>query len=216
MATMDEFIAYFAIAVIAVAAVGVAGYFVLRRIFTRSADRMAQQIESALNDVADIAAADPRFAAMSAAAARVASGRVTNLGAYAAAQGISEEQARAQFARTIERVARIMDSAIRIPIIGGVGLDALLGLVPIAGDAASAAVSISMIARSIRFGIPRAVVTKMLANVLVDFLLGAIPVVGDLADLWFRANQRNAALLKEYLGAEASDVIDAEVVSRSR
>jgi hypothetical protein len=215
MTTMDEFIAYLAIALIVVAALGVAGYLVLRRIFTGGAERMAHHIERTLNDIAEIAATDPRFAAMSAAAARVASGRITNLGAYAAAQGISEEQARAQFTRTIERVAKIMDSAVRIPIIGGVGLDALLGLVPIAGDAASAVVSISMIAKSLRYGIPRAVVTKMLANVLVDFLLGAIPLVGDLADLWFKANLRNAALLKEYLGDEARDVIDAEVVSRN-
>jgi uncharacterized protein DUF4112 len=108
-----------------------------------------------------------------------------------------------------------MDSAIKLPIVGGVGLDALLGLVPVAGDAASAAVSVSIIARSIRYGIPREIITKMLANVLVDLLLGAVPIVGDLADMWFKANERNVALLKEYLGDEARDTIEAEVVSRT-
>jgi hypothetical protein len=208
---VDEFIGYLVVALPVVAVGGVAGYFVLRRVFMHGADRMAHHIERALNQLA----ADPRVAAFGAAAARVASGRITNLGAYAAAQGISEDDARAQFQRSIERVARIMDSAIKLPGVGGVGLDALLGLVPVAGDAASAAVSVSLIAKSLRYGVPKEIVTRMLANVLADLLLGAIPVVGDLADMWFRANERNVALLKEYLGDEARDVIDAEVVSRA-
>jgi hypothetical protein len=105
-----------------------------------------------------------------------------------------------------------MDSAIKLPIVGGVGLDALLGLVPVAGDAASAAVSISLIAKSMRYGLPREIITKMLANVLLDLLLGAIPLVGDLADMWFKANERNVALLKEYLGDEARATIEVEKV----
>jgi hypothetical protein len=48
----------------------------------------------------------------------------------------------------------------------------------------------------------------MLANVLLDFLLGAVPIVGDVADIWFKANERNVALLKEFLGDEARNTID--------
>jgi hypothetical protein len=208
---MDEFITYLVIAFVVVAALGVGAYLVLRKVFMRAADRMAHHIARALTQVTDVAL-NPRFAAVSAAAARAASGRLTHLGAYAAAEGMSEEAARAQFSRSIERVAKVMDSAIKVPILGGVGLDALLGLVPIAGDAASAAVSVSLIAKSVRYGIPREIITKMLANVLVDLLLGAVPLVGDLVDVWFRANERNVALLKEYLGDEAREVIDVESV----
>ena len=39
----------------------------------------------------------------------------------------------------------------------------------------------------------------MLSNVLVDVMLGAIPVIGPLADIWFKANDRNAALMREFL-----------------
>ena len=55
----------------------------------------------------------------------------------------------------------------------------------------------------------------MLANVLFDVVIGAVPVAGDLADIWFRANTRNVAILREYLESEASDIIDirAERVS---
>ena len=40
---------------------------------------------------------------------------------------------------------------------------------------------------------------RMLANVLFDVIVGAVPVAGDLADMWFRANMRNVAILREYL-----------------
>jgi hypothetical protein len=212
MKTMAEFITYLAIALVVVAAGSLLGYILLRRIFLRAADRMSHHVALGLAQLTDAAALDPRFAAASAAAARAVAGHLTNLGAYAASEGMSEEAARAELARTIERVSKMMDSAIKVPIIGGVGLDALLGLVPVAGDAASAAVSVSLIAKSIRYGIPREIITKMLANVLLDLILGAVPVVGDLADMWFKANLRNVALLKEYLGDEARTVIEVERV----
>jgi Domain of unknown function (DUF4112) len=213
MSAMDAWVAYLLVSLIAVAILGVVGYFVLRKLFMRAADRMARHIDRALSQFATVGLSG-RAGGVSAAAARAAVGRLTHLGAYAAAEGLSEDAARAQFTRSIERVARLMDSAIKIPVIGRVGLDALLGLFPVAGDAASAAVSISLIARSVRYGIPREIITRMLANVLVDLLLGAVPLVGDLADMWFKANERNVALLKEYLGDEARNTIDAEVVSR--
>ncbi len=211
---MDTWVVYLLVSLIAVGILGVVGYFVLRRLFMRAADRMAHHIDRALSQLAT-AGLSGRAGQVSTAAARAAVGRLTHFGAYAAAEGLSEEAARAQFTRSIERLARVMDSAVKIPVIGRVGLDALLGLVPVAGDAASAAVSVSLIARSVRYGIPREILTRMLANVLVDLLLGAVPLVGDFADIWFKANERNVALLKEYLGDEARNTIDAEVVSRA-
>ena len=41
----------------------------------------------------------------------------------------------------------------------------------------------------------------MLSNVLVDVILGAIPLVGPLADMWFKANDSNAALMREFLAS---------------
>ena len=165
-----------------------------------AADGIARHTAQALDQLAR-AATSTRAGqtAAAAVAASFATGRLTHLGAYAAAEHIPEEVAREQFAQSIERVARRMDSAVKLPIIGGVGLDALLGLFPFAGDAVSTAVSLSLVAKSIRYGLPRELITKMLANILVDFLMGAVPFVGDLADMWFKANMRNVALLREYL-----------------
>jgi hypothetical protein len=211
---LGRLLLFIVIALVVLTGLAIVGYVVLRNVFLRSADRVTHHINRALSQLADTALSTPA-GAVSAAAVRLASGRLTHLGAYAVAEGLSEEAARAEFTRTIERVAKMMDSAIKVPIVGGVGLDAVLGLFPFAGDAASAAVSISLIAKSLRYGIPREIITKMLANVLFDALLGAIPLLGDLADMWFKANQRNVALLKEYLGDEARNTIEAEVISRT-
>jgi hypothetical protein len=188
------------------AAIGVAGYFFLRRLFQRIADRVADQIGVALADVGGRAArtAAGRRATTS---ARAAASRWTNWDTYARARGESPEAARREFAASIERLARTMDGLVDVPLIGPVGLDALLGLFPVAGDAVSAGVSVYLIAKSLRYGVPHDVIARMLANVLVDMLLGAVPVAGDIADLMFRANIRNVAILREYLDAEAQ-VID--------
>jgi hypothetical protein len=211
---VESFIASLAVALVGLAAVSIAGYFILRKVFMHTADRMSHHIGQALTQVTAVALSGAA-GRLGAKAARVMSGRLTHLGAYAIAEGMTEDAARAQFSRSIERLARVMDSAVKLPIVGGVGLDSLLGLVPVAGDAASAVVSISLIARSMRYGIPREIITKMLANVLVDLLLGAVPLIGDLADIWFKANERNVALLKEYLGDQARDLVEPAVKSVS-
>jgi hypothetical protein len=46
----------------------------------------------------------------------------------------------------------------------------------------------------------------MLSNVLVDVILGAIPVVGPLADIWWKANDKNAALMRDYLASRPDDL----------
>jgi Domain of unknown function (DUF4112) len=208
---MTDFLIGVAVGVVALGAIGLALYFVLRRTFERASHRVADDIGNVLADLSGRAAGTP-MGQRAEAAARAAAGGVTHLGAYAAAKGMSEEAARREFTETIERLARLMDNAVRLPIIGPVGVDAALGLFPVAGDALSAAIAVSLIARSLKYGVPRDVIARMLANVLVDVLVGAVPLVGDLADIWFRANARNVELLREYLAADARDVIDVTPV----
>lgn len=189
------------------AGAGVAVYFVLRRLFERASARIADHIGRVLAELTG-RAATTRLGRSTGSAARAATGGFTHLGAYAAAEGISEEEARRQFVRSIERTARLMDAWVKLPVVGPVGLDALLGLFPVVGDTVAAAISISLIARSLRYGVPDDIIARMLGNVLFDLLLGAIPGVGDVADMWFRSNLRNVELLREYLGDEARNTID--------
>ena len=204
---VNEFLIGIAVGALILCGVAVAGYFVLRRLFERASHRVADDIGRVLADVTGRVGATPA-GSRAGARARAAAGHFTHLGAYAAAEGMSEAEARREFAQSIERTARLMDGAIRVPILGPIGLDAALGLFPVAGDAVSAVVAVSLIARSLKYGIPGDIIARMLANVLVDVLMGAVPLVGDVADIWFRANTRNVQLLRDYLAADAADVID--------
>jgi hypothetical protein len=211
---VTDFLIGLLVGVAVLAALGIAGFFVLRRLFERASHRVADEIGRVLSGLSARASTTPA-GGRAAAAASTASRRMTGFGAYAAAEGVPEEAARREFAESIERTARLMDSAIKLPVVGPVGLDAALGLFPVAGDAIAAAISVSLIARSIKYGVPREIIARMLANVLVDLLAGAVPVVGDLADMWFRANLRNVQLLREYLDKAARDVIDVTPVGDS-
>jgi hypothetical protein len=208
---VNDFLLGVAVALAIVGAAAVAGYFVLRRWFERTSRRVADDLGRVLADLSarTVAGQTPRRAAAAAPRGPSTAPRgYTHLGAYAAAKGIPEAQARQEFADSIERLARLTDAAVRVPVIGPVGLDAVLGLFPVAGDVASAGIAVLIIARSLKYGVPPEIIARMLANVLIDVLMGAVPVVGDLADVWFRANLRNLELLREFLGAEARDTID--------
>lgn len=167
-----------------VVAVSIVGYVVARWLFVRIAERMAREVDRRVG----------------AAAAR----GFTRLANYAHATGIPLDEASRFFGAHIERLARLMDSAITLPVLGQVGLDALVGLVPVVGDLAGTAVSLTLIARMLRYGPPATLVSQMLANVLVDLVLGSIPLVGFLADIWFKSNDRNAALMREFLAGRAA------------
>ena len=164
--------------------VGVALYFVTRWLFMRTADKMAAVIDRSVGGAAAHA--------------------FTRLAQFAAARGIPLEEAHRIFGVNIDRLAKVMDSAITLPIIGRVGLDAVLDLIPVFGNFAGAAVSLTLIARTLQFGPPPALVSKMLSNVLVDVIVGGIPLIGPLADIWFKANERNAALMREFLNTKST------------
>lgn len=89
-----------------------------------------------------------------------------------------------------------------------VGVDPLLGLLPVIGDAASALASFWIIAEAARFRMPPIVLARMVVNAVVDLLLGAIPLVGDLFDFAAKANARNLALFRRYASDPAASTAD--------
>lgn len=112
----------------------------------------------------------------------------------------------------LRRVAWALDSAFRVPGTRyRVGLDPIIGLVPGLGDALPALFSAAVLWEAYRLGIPRVVQVRMLVNAAVDGVLGFVPLAGDLADLAFKANARNFALLElhafEVRPASRGDVV---------
>ncbi len=105
--------------------------------------------------------------------------------------------------RRCRRVATWLDGAWVIPFTRWrVGADALLGLLPVAGDLLSALLGLSIVWQARQLSAPTTLQLKMLSNLGLDFVLGSVPLVGDIADVAFRKNLRNVALLEEWLDAQ--------------
>jgi hypothetical protein len=103
----------------------------------------------------------------------------------------------------VELLARLMDNALRLPGTNvRFGLDSIVGLIPGAGDAATSLVSLYILSAANRYGVARATQLRMAANIAIDAVVGAVPVLGDLFDLYWKANLRNAELLRRHLAAE--------------
>lgn len=101
--------------------------------------------------------------------------------------------------RRIGRVTRLLDDVIRVPGTDvRVGLDPVIGMVPVVGDAVTALAGAWVIAEAARFGIPRIVLARMVVNLLADLGIGAIPVIGDVYDVVFRSNARNLDLFRRH------------------
>jgi hypothetical protein len=98
------------------------------------------------------------------------------------------------------QLSQWMDAVFRVPGVGWrFGLDALLGLVPWAGDTVTSLVSLYILAAAARYRVPRVTLIRMALNIILDVIIGALPVVGDLFDVWWKSNVRNVALLERHV-----------------
>ena len=102
--------------------------------------------------------------------------------------------------RRVEMVERVLENAFTIPgLRRKVGLDAVVGLVPVAGDVVSALMGMYLVWEGRNLGMSKWQLARMSANVGVDTLLGAIPVVGDGFDFLFRSNTRNLKMIRKHI-----------------
>ncbi|WP_294290297.1 DUF4112 domain-containing protein [uncultured Sphingomonas sp.] len=100
----------------------------------------------------------------------------------------------------IETMERLLERSFVVPGINRpVGLDAILGLVPVAGDLVATAMGAWIVWEARNLGLSKWQLTRMAANVGFDTVLGAVPIVGDAADFFFRSNTRNLRIIRKHL-----------------
>ncbi|MBL4631404.1 MAG: DUF4112 domain-containing protein [Paraglaciecola sp.] len=98
-----------------------------------------------------------------------------------------------------QKLADLTDSKIRIPFLGiRLGLDFLVGLIPVVGDIVMVGVSLSIVGMAKRMQVPMALRMAMLKNIAIDFLLGLIPFIGDIVDLFYKSNQKNVRIMEKW------------------
>lgn len=97
-----------------------------------------------------------------------------------------------------KKLAKLLDSKFRIPNTNiRFGIDPLLGLIPGAGDWLAGVISLYFLIQAAIMGGRASVLGRMFINILLDVLIGSIPVLGEFFDVYWKANLRNAELLKE-------------------
>jgi hypothetical protein len=102
--------------------------------------------------------------------------------------------------RRMEMLEKVLERAFTVPgLRRKVGLDAVVGLVPVAGDIVSAALGMYIVWEAGNLGMPKWQLARMTANVGIDTLLGAIPFAGDLFDFVFRSNSRNLRIVRKHI-----------------
>ena len=94
---------------------------------------------------------------------------------------------------------RLLDDAFRVPGTSiTFGWDPLIGLVPWVGDVLTAVFSCAIILQAHHTRVPRVVQLRMVMNVAIDVIVGVLPVVGDVADVFWKSNAKNFALLERH------------------
>ena len=114
------------------------------------------------------------------------------------------EQKRIELDRTkgqLDRLAWLLDNYFKFPGTNWrFGLDALVGLIPGAGDLGSGAIGFLLLFRAFQFRLPKVVIMRMIFNSLIDITVGAIPLIGDAFDFLWKSNSMNMKLFHEYAG----------------
>ena len=102
--------------------------------------------------------------------------------------------------RRIEGMEQLLERSFVVPGINApIGLDAIVGLIPVVGDVVAAAMGAYIIWEASNLGLPKWKLWRMGGNLLFDSAVGAIPVAGDVFDFLFRSNSRNLRILKRHL-----------------
>jgi len=102
--------------------------------------------------------------------------------------------------RRVEMLEYVLERAIALPgIRRKIGLDAVIGLVPVAGDVIAGLLGMYLVWEARNLGMSKWQLARMTANVGFDTLLGAIPVAGDLFDFVFRSNSRNLRIIRKHI-----------------
>lgn len=104
--------------------------------------------------------------------------------------------------KRLRRLAWLIDGVFKLP---GTrfrfGLNSMIGLVPVGGDAVLGAISLYIIYEAAQLGVPGPQLARMFGNVALEVFGGSVPVLGDIFDMALKANLRNLAIIERHVGA---------------
>lgn len=112
----------------------------------------------------------------------------------------------------LEGLAHLMDKAFTMPGTNiKIGLDSIIGLIPVIGDTLAVAVSVYIYSFAKQAGVPWHKRMIMVWNIFIDWLIGLIPFIGDLFDVGWKANSKNVAIIKAcFQKQKDADIINGD------
>jgi len=116
-------------------------------------------------------------------------------------QGLTKQEEKVL--KKVTRRAHRLDNCLNICGIR-VGWSAVIGILPVAGDAVDAFMALMIVWTCMQVKIPDKLKSRMMFNITLDFMIGLVPFLGDVADAFYRCNTRNAALLYKHLEARGA------------
>lgn len=99
----------------------------------------------------------------------------------------------------LKKVSKLLDSQFEGPLGIKFGLDGILGFVPVVGDLVTTCVSLYIIVRSAKLGCSPTTLLRMAGNVALENLADSVPIVGNFFDIFWKANNKNVALLEAHI-----------------
>lgn len=105
--------------------------------------------------------------------------------------------------RDLAKFANMMDSVVRIPFTKqGVGADAALSTIPVAGDVAGFALTCYAIYKAKQIGVPQSKLTPVLRLAMMDAVVGFIPVAGTIFDVFIRPSRKALTIVHDHIREE--------------
>lgn len=118
--------------------------------------------------------------------------------------------------KKLRKLAWRMDALFYIPKTNiSVGLDNILGLIPVVGDTMALAPAVYLIYKAKHLGATPGTLAYMIGNTVVDLLIGSIPIIGDIFDVIYNANIRNYRALERNLERTAANARAVESTQKT-
>lgn len=106
----------------------------------------------------------------------------------------------ASIRRRIEALEMLLERSIVIPGTNQtIGLDSVVGLIPVIGDFITAAMGMYIVWEAKNLGLPKWQRWRMMGNIAFDTAIGAIPIAGDAFDFMFKSNSKNLKIIRKHL-----------------
>jgi hypothetical protein len=115
--------------------------------------------------------------------------------------------------RDLAKFANTMDSVVRIPFTKqGVGADAALSTIPVAGDIAGFVLTCYAIYKAKQIGVPQAKLNPIIKLAAMDAVVGFIPVAGTIFDVFIRPSRKALDVVHGHIREEYQIHSDVHVV----